>query len=108
MNEYDLTIIGGGSAGLVLAVASAKLGKKTALVEKHRLGGDCLWTGCVPSKAFLKSAHIAYHMKAAEKYGITVSGVEVDFERVMQHVRSAQETIEREHDNPDHSTGHSC
>lgn len=101
MNEYDLTIIGGGSAGLVLAVASAKLGKKTALVEKHRLGGDCLWTGCVPSKAFLKSAHIAHHMKAAEKYGITVKGVEVDFERVMQHVRSAQETIEREHDNPE-------
>jgi len=48
MPNYDLTIIGGGSAGLVLAVASATLGKKTALVEKHKLGGDCLWTGCVP------------------------------------------------------------
>ena len=59
MNEYDLTIIGGGSAGLVLAVAGAKLGVKTALVERHRLGGDCLWTGCVPSKAILKSAKIA-------------------------------------------------
>ena len=52
---YDLTIIGGGSAGLVLAVAGAKLGKKTALVEKHRIGGDCLWTGCVPSKALAES-----------------------------------------------------
>lgn len=101
MNEYDLTIIGGGSAGLVLAVASAKLGKKTALVEKHKLGGDCLWTGCVPSKAFLKSAHIAHHMKASEHYGITVGGVDIDFRRVMQHVRSAQGTIEREHDNPE-------
>ena len=47
--KNDLTIIGGGSAGLVLAVAGAKLGKKTALVEKHRIGGDCLWTGvCLP------------------------------------------------------------
>ena len=101
MNEYDLTIIGGGSAGLVLAVASAKLGKKTALVEKHKLGGDCLWTGCVPSKAFLKSAHIAHLMKAAEQYGITVGDVKVDFQRVMQHVRNAQGTIEREHDNPE-------
>lgn len=101
MNEYDLTIIGGGSAGLVLAVASAKLGKKTALVEKHKLGGDCLWTGCVPSKAFLKSAYIAHHMKTAERFGITVGGVDIDFQRVMQHVRSAQGTIEREHDNPE-------
>ena len=101
VNEYDLTIIGAGSAGLVLAVASAKLGKKTALVEKHKLGGDCLWTGCVPSKALLKSAHIAHHTKAAEQYGITVSDVEVDFQRVMQHVRNAQGTIEREHDNPE-------
>lgn len=101
MNEYDLTIIGGGSAGLVLAVAGAKLGKKTALVEKHKLGGDCLWTGCVPSKAILKSAHIAHHIKSAEHYGITVGDVSVDFQRVMQHVRSAQGTIEREHDNPE-------
>ncbi|MFB3042280.1 MAG: FAD-dependent oxidoreductase, partial [Candidatus Poribacteria bacterium] len=72
MDEYDLTIIGGGSAGLVLAIAGAKLGKKTALVEKHRLGGDCLWTGCVPSKALLKSAKIANYMREAKKYGIMV------------------------------------
>ena len=101
MNEFDLTIIGGGSAGLVLAVAGAKLGKKTAIVEKHRLGGDCLWTGCVPSKAILKSAKIAHYVKAAEKYGIMVKDFQVDFQRVMGHVRRAQHTIEREHDNPD-------
>jgi len=101
MNEYDLTIIGGGSAGLVLAIAGAKLGKKTALVEKHRLGGDCLWTGCVPSKALLKSAKIANYMREAKKYGIMVEAFQVDFQRVMQHVRGAQETIEQEHDNPE-------
>ena len=101
MNEYDLTIIGGGSAGLVLAVAGAKLGVKTALVEKHRLGGDCLWTGCVPSKAILKSAKIAHSVKEAEKYGVLVKDDRVDFARVMAYVRRAQHTIEREHDNPE-------
>ena len=101
MNEYDLTIIGGGSAGLVLAVAGAKLGKKTALVEKHRLGGDCLWTGCVPSKAILKSAKIAHYAKDAEKYGVLVKDAQVDFARVMDFVRGTQHTIEQEHDNPE-------
>ena len=101
MNEYDLTIIGGGSAGLVLAVAGAKLGVKTALVEKHRLGGDCLWTGCVPSKAILKSAKIAHYIKEAEKYGVLVKDAQVDFARVMEYVRSTQHTIEHEHDNPE-------
>ena len=101
MNEYDLTIIGGGSAGLVLAVAGAKLGVKTALVEKHRLGGDCLWTGCVPSKAILKSAKIAHYVQAAEKYGVLVKDTQVDFARVMAYVRSTQQTIEEEHDNPE-------
>jgi len=70
---YDLTIIGGGSAGLVLAVAGARLGKKTALVEKHRIGGDRLWTGCVPSKALLKAAKVANYIQNAEKYGIAIS-----------------------------------
>lgn len=101
MNEYDLTIIGGGSAGLVLAVAGAKLGRKTALVEKHRLGGDCLWTGCVPSKAILKSGKIAHYVKDAEKYGVLVKDAQVDFGRVMEYVHSTQHTIEQEHDNPE-------
>ena len=85
----------------MLAVAGAKLGMKTALVEKHRLGGDCLWTGCVPSKAILKSAKIAHYVKAAEKYGVLVKDAQVDFARVMAYVRSTQHTIEHEHDNPE-------
>ena len=101
MKEYDLIIIGGGSAGLVLAIAGAKLGKKSALVEKHRLGGDCLWTGCVPSKAILKAAKVANYVKEAGKFGIQVKDYQIDFERVMEHVRSAQHTIHREHDNPE-------
>ena len=101
MKQYDLTIIGGGSAGLVLAVASAKLGKTTALVEKHRLGGDCLWTGCVPSKAILKAAKVANYVKEAGRYGIRVGDMQVDFEQVMAHITSAQDSIEKEHDNPE-------
>lgn len=98
---YDLTIIGGGSAGLVLAVAGAKLGKKTALVEKHRIGGDCLWTGCVPSKALLKAAKVANYIRNAEKYGITTTETVPDWQKVMQYVRSTQHVIEAEHDNPE-------
>ncbi|MXZ01274.1 mercuric reductase [Candidatus Poribacteria bacterium] len=99
---YDLTIIGGGSAGLVLAVAGAKLGKKTALVEKHRIGGDCLWTGCVPSKALLKAAKVANYIRNAEKYGVGVQGKNApDWQRVMDYVRGTQHVIEEEHDNPE-------
>ena len=101
MAVYDLTIIGGGSAGLVLAVAGAKLGKKTALVEKHRIGGDCLWTGCVPSKALLKAAKVANYIRNAEKYGVAVSETASDWHRVMEYVRGTQHAIEEEHDNPE-------
>lgn len=101
MPNYDLTIIGGGSAGLVLAVASATLGKKTALVEKYKLGGDCLWTGCVPSKAMIKSAKIAHYIREAQKYGIEINDFKVNFDAVMEHIRRAQRIIEEEHDNPD-------
>ena len=101
MDTYDVTIIGGGSAGLVLAVAGAKLGKKTALVEKHRIGGDCLWTGCVPSKALLKAAKVANYIKDAEKYGISSTLTTPDWQHVMAYVRSTQHAIEEEHDNPE-------
>ena len=101
MSDYDLTIIGGGSAGLVLAVAGAKLGKKTALVEKHRIGGDCLWTGCVPSKALLKAAKVSNYIRNAEKYGIAAPNATPKWHRVMEYVRDTQHTIEAEHDNPE-------
>ncbi len=101
MDRYDLIIIGGGSAGLVLAVAGAKLGKKTALIEKHRLGGDCLWTGCVPSKALLKTAKVAHNMRNSDKYGIPSVETNPDFQQVLNYVRSTQNYIEEEHDNPE-------
>lgn len=100
MESYDLTIIGGGSAGLVLAVAGAKLGKKTALIEKHRIGGDCLWTGCVPSKALLKVSKVANYIKNSGKYGIRTSETKPNWQNVMDFVQSTQQYIEEEHDNP--------
>lgn len=58
--DYDLVIVGGGSAGLVAAPAAAALGARVALVDKERLGGECLWSGCVPSKSLLASAKAAH------------------------------------------------
>lgn len=66
---YDLIVIGGGSAGLVAAGGSAILGARVALIEKNLLGGDCLYTGCVPSKALIKSARFAHQVRQAETYG---------------------------------------
>ena len=68
--EFDLVVIGGGSGGLVVAAGGAALGAKVALVEKHKLGGDCLWYGCVPSKTLIKSARIAHEMRHADRWAL--------------------------------------
>ena len=67
--RYDIIVIGGGSAGLVAAVGAAKLGARVALVERERLGGDCLYTGCVPSKTFIRSARFAHETRRAAEFG---------------------------------------
>lgn len=69
--DYNMVVIGGGSAGLVTAYISAAVKAKVALIEKHKMGGDCLNTGCIPSKALIKSAWIAHQMRNAEHYGLT-------------------------------------
>ncbi len=89
MNEpYDLLIIGGGSAGLTAAGFAVQLGARVALVEKHRIGGDCTWTGCVPSKTLLKAAKVAHQMRTAARYGLTPVEPVVDLKSVMAHVRA--------------------
>ena len=65
--QYDLVIIGAGSGGLIAAEFAVKLGATTALVEKDRIGGDCTWTGCVPSKALLRAAKAAHDVRTGSQ-----------------------------------------
>ena len=87
--DYDLIVIGGGSAGLIAAKLANGLGKKVALVEKRKLGGDCTWFGCIPSKTLIKSAYIAHQMTRLEEFGLKPdSAVELNSDNVMAHVRA--------------------
>ncbi len=97
---YDLIVIGGGSAGLTAAAFNGEIGRKIALIERERLGGDCTWTGCVPSKAMLKVAKVAHSIRTANRYGITVDPPVIDMALVRQHI---QETIQEvyQHETPE-------
>lgn len=88
MKEYDLVVIGGGTAGLVPAAGGASLGAKVALVERDKLGGECLNYGCVPTKSLIKSAKVASLMRRAPEFGMAPVQVEVDFPAVMDRMRS--------------------
>ncbi|MDD1622488.1 MAG: mercuric reductase [Methylococcaceae bacterium] len=92
--EYDLCIIGGGAAGLVVAAGAATLGAKVVLVEKNALGGDCLHYGCVPSKALIHSAKVAHTLRDAERFGIPAQAPAIDLPTVMQRVQSVIRQIE--------------
>ncbi len=84
---YDLVVLGAGTAGLVAAAGAAGLGARVALVERDRMGGDCLVTGCVPSKAVLRSARAAADARRAAALGVRVGAVEPDFAAVMERMR---------------------
>lgn len=90
---WDLLVVGGGTAGIVGAKTAARLGARVLLVERERTGGDCLWTGCVPSKALLAAADVAASARGAHRFGIAVEEVSVDFAKVMDHVRTAIQHI---------------
>ncbi|MEV0889078.1 FAD-dependent oxidoreductase [Streptomyces microflavus] len=94
MHTYDLVVIGGGSAGLTAARTAGRFGARTLLIERHRLGGDCLWTGCVPSKALL---HIAAEVRAARRcgdYGLAPVTGPAGLPSVMAAVRGAIAAVE--------------
>jgi len=83
----DICVIGAGSGGLSVAAGAALLGAETVLIEKDRMGGDCLNTGCVPSKALLAAAHAAETIRGAGRFGIGAGGPDIDFAAVNDHVR---------------------
>jgi pyruvate/2-oxoglutarate dehydrogenase complex dihydrolipoamide dehydrogenase (E3) component len=82
----DICIIGGGSGGLSVAAAAAAFGVPTVLIEEHKMGGDCLNTGCVPSKALLAAAKRAALMQNSGAFGVSAQGVAIDFAKVHDHV----------------------
>ncbi len=102
--EFDIVVIGGGAGGLVVAAGGAALGAKVAVVEKHKLGGDCLWYGCVPSKTLLKSAHLAHAMRHADRWALAPAAAQPDLARVMERVAGVIKGIEP-HDSPERFRG---
>jgi len=94
-NNYDLVIIGAGSGGLIAAGFAAQLGARVALVEKSRIGGDCTWTGCVPSKALLKAAKVAHEVRTSCRYGITTGPPVTDMAKVRDYVVAAIQQVYR-------------
>lgn len=98
--DFDYIVIGGGAAGLTAAGIAANAGVKTMMIERERLGGDCTWTGCVPSKALLHAAHLAHHAREASAFGIDAE-VTVDFSRVMAHVHALREEVYEDADAPE-------
>lgn len=102
--EYDVVVIGGGSGGLVVAGVAASLKAKVALIERDRLGGDCLWYGCVPSKSLIHASRIAYDVKHAGRFGIYCQDPEIDFAKAIGHVQGVISTIQP-HDSPERFEG---
>ena len=100
---YDLIVIGGGSAGLVAAGGAGILGARVALIEKRALGGDCLYTGCVPSKTLIRSAKFASDVRRANEFGFETSDFKFQndsFASISIRVQSVIKTIEA-HDAPE-------
>jgi len=100
MQTYDVVVIGGGAAGLTAATGSAKFGLKVALIEKEKLGGDCLYYGCVPSKTLIRSAKIVSLINRAHEFGLHKTNAAFEFENVISHVWEVIKKI-GEHDDPE-------
>ena len=92
--ERNLVVIGAGAAGLVTSYIAAAVKAKVTLVEAGRMGGDCLNTGCVPSKALIRSARLAHQIRHADRYGLEPGEPEIDFRRLMARVRAVIRKIE--------------
>ncbi|MGB7552575.1 MAG: FAD-dependent oxidoreductase, partial [Chromatiaceae bacterium] len=92
--DRNLVVIGAGSGGLVTAYIAAAVKARVTLVEQHRMGGDCLNTGCVPSKALIRTATLVAQLRRSQDFGIRAAPAEVDFSQVMERVRRVVRTVE--------------
>ena len=101
--DYNAVVIGAGSAGLVTAYIGATVKAKIALIEKDKMGGDCLNTGCVPSKAFIRSAKIVNYARRAKEFGFRRAKIEFDFADIMERIQRVIKKIEP-HDSVDRYT----
>jgi pyruvate/2-oxoglutarate dehydrogenase complex dihydrolipoamide dehydrogenase (E3) component len=105
--KADICVIGAGSGGLSVAAGAAQLGRKVVLIEKHKMGGDCLNTGCVPSKALIAAAHHAHSARRAPEFGVNIGEPKIDYAAVMAHVHRAIATI-APHDSVERFEGLGC
>jgi pyruvate/2-oxoglutarate dehydrogenase complex dihydrolipoamide dehydrogenase (E3) component len=100
-HTHDLIVVGMGSGGLVAAEFATKLGVRTVVVERDKVGGDCLWTGCVPSKALLAAGKVAQHIRTADEFGIARSEPDVDLPAVWRRIHQVQRRIAGSDDSPE-------
>ncbi len=107
-DRYDLIVVGMGSGGMVAAGFAASLGLRVACVERDRLGGDCLWTGCVPSKALLAAARAAHTIRTAGRFGLPASDPAIDTAPVLERIRRVQARIAAGEDSPAHFEAQGC
>lgn len=98
--HYDAIVIGAGSAGLTASITMGEVGRKVALIERERIGGDCTWTGCIPSKALLSIAKTVHAARAAAKFGVKIGGSDVDMRVVRDHIRRVIDEI-YQHETPE-------
>ena len=98
---HDVLVIGGGAAGLTASAIAANLGARTLMIERERLGGDCTWTGCVPSKTLLMAAKVAHHLRHASTYGLVDHDLSFDFSRVIEHVHTIRDDVYEDADRPE-------
>src|SRR5215204_3709014 len=97
--RHDLVLVGMGSGGLVAAEFATTIGVKPVVVERGRVGGDCLWTGCVPSKALLAAGKVAQHIRTADEFGIEPVEPQIDTAKVFERIRAVQARIAEMDDN---------
>src|SRR6266852_8764913 len=92
-NDYDLVVIGAGAGGLIASRFAARLGARVALVERERIGGDCTWTGCVPSKSLIRVAKAAHEIRTAQRFGIGSASCTVNMSEVRDYVQRKVQQI---------------